>query len=102
MVRWIGMIAGLIALPMAGQVAAAEFCGAPVQGQYAEEFHCATAVLMPDGSAGPAALLDAMPDTYPWLFRLSPGGEAPAFTITVNSADASFTVLPVHQWLGSL
>jgi len=93
------LIAGALALPWAAEARAEEICGAPFQGQYAEEIRCATAVLLPDGSVGRPAMLDAMPDSYPWLFRLGDGGDAPAFTITVNTADASFTVLQfINGW----
>jgi hypothetical protein len=88
----------LIAVP----VSASEVgCSKPKAGQYAEEVICAPSALLPDGSPGSAALLDAIPDQYPWLFRISDTAGPAALTVNVTPTDAEFSTLQIYNGYSS-
>jgi hypothetical protein len=75
--------------------AADEICGTPHGGQFAAETLCATHLLMPDGSKAGAALLDAIPDQYPWIIRQEDLTTAPSLLIKVDPADAAFASVSI-------
>ena len=57
---------------LASQTAGAEdLCGKVRGGQYADEQVCANVLSFPDGKPARAAMLDSIPESYPWLFRFS-------------------------------
>jgi hypothetical protein len=76
-------------------------CSKPRGGQYAEEVICATTALLPDGSAGTSAMLDAIPEQYPWLFRVEDPANPPALTVKVTPTDAEFSVLQIYNGYSS-
>jgi hypothetical protein len=81
----------LSALP----VGAEDKCGVMRGGQYAEQQHCVNVLTYPNGKPAPAAMLDSVPETYPWLFRFDPGGPAPQQTIKVKGAVDGFSTLQI-------
>lgn len=74
---------------------AAEMCGKARGGQYAEEQLCANVLRFPDGKPATAAMLESIPESYPWLFPSADAGSAPQLTIKVLTADAPFTALQI-------
>ena len=73
----------------------ADTCGTARGGQYSDEQLCANVLRFPDGKPATAAMLDSVPETYPWLFPLADEGLAPQLTIKVLTADARFTTLQI-------
>jgi hypothetical protein len=86
----------LVAIVFYASLAQAEDlrCGKPKGGQFAEETLCASILLMPDGSPANDALLNAIPDQYPWVFRLSDSAP-PSLTIQLAPIDVEFTQIGV-------
>ncbi|MGE3875129.1 MAG: hypothetical protein AB7F74_19420 [Parvibaculaceae bacterium] len=74
---------------------AAEMCGKARGGQYAEEQLCANVLRFPDGKPATAAMLESIPESYPWLFPSADAGTTPQLTIKVLTADAPFTALQI-------
>ena len=74
---------------------AADMCGKARGGQYSDELLCANVLLFADGKPATAAMLDSIPEHYPWLFPLAAEGLAPQLTIKVLTADARFTTLQI-------
>lgn len=72
-----------------------EACSQPRGGQFAAETFCASVLLMPDGSAAGHALLDAIPDQYPWIVRQDGLAAAPSLTIRVEPGDATFSSISI-------
>jgi hypothetical protein len=78
---------------------AGDLCGKIRGGQYAEEQVCANVLSFPDGKPAPAKMLDAIPETYPWLFPFSEGGAAPQQKITITGAQGGFSTLQfINGW----
>lgn len=74
-------------------------CGKPRNGQFASEQVCTNVLRFPDGKAAPAAMLDTIPETYPWLFPFSEGVEAPRQTLKVTGTDEGFSTLQfINGW----
>ena len=74
---------------------AADMCGEPHGGQYADEQLCTNVVRFPDGKPATAAMLDSVPESYPWLFPLVDQGLTPQLTIKVLTAGAQFSTLQI-------
>lgn len=91
-----------MAIALSAQFIAAsaeEMCGAPRQGQYAEEQTCVNALAFPDGRPGPAKMLNSVPETYPWLFSFTAGEPAPWQMIKVRDAADGFSALQfINGW----
>jgi hypothetical protein len=87
---------GLFAIEPAS---AEDLCGKVRGGQYAEEQVCTNVLHFPDGKPAPAAMLDAIPDTYPWLFPFSEGELTPQQKITITGAQGGFSTLQfINGW----
>lgn len=74
-------------------------CGQVRGGQYAEEQVCVNVLTLPNGKPAPATMLDAVPETYPWLFLFREGGPAPRQTIRIKDAADGFSTLQfINGW----
>ena len=74
---------------------AEDMCGQPRSGQYATERICVSVLSYPDGKPAPAAMLDSVPDEYPWLFPFAPDEFPPKMTISVTDTSESIKALQV-------
>ena len=74
---------------------AADLCGEVHGGQFADEQLCASIARFPDGKAATAAMLDSIPENYPWLFPPIDQGSTPQLTIKVLTAGAQFSTLQI-------
>ncbi len=89
-------LSGVLASQPAG---AEDLCGKVRGGQYADEQFCANALSFPDGKPAPAAMLDSIPESYPWLFPFSEGGLTPQQKITITGTDEGFSTLQfINGW----
>jgi len=113
LVRWQGKLKtmvrksffiSLFCLQSFGLVSAASasgdiLCGKPRDGQFASEQICTNVLLFPNGKPAPAAMLDTIPDTYPWIFPFSEGAEAPQQTLKVTGTEEGFSTLQfINGW----
>ena len=76
-------------------------CGQPRGGQYAEQQHCVNVLTSPDGKPAPAKMLDAVPETYPWLFLFKQGGPPRQQTIKLSGAADGFSSLQFIKGWGN-
>ncbi len=84
----------LLAMCALQPASAEDICGKPRSSQYAEEQLCANVLSFPDGRPATAAMLDSIPETYPWLFPLTKE-PVPELTIRISPADAQFSTLQI-------
>lgn len=78
---------------------AADTCGSWRGGQYAEEQTCVNMILLPGVKPASGAMLDSIPEAYPWLFALEEGGAAPRQAIKIRSAADGFSSLQfINGW----
>jgi hypothetical protein len=68
---------------------AADTCGSWRGGQYAEEQTCVNMILLPGVKPASGAMLDSIPEAYPWLFALEEGGAAPRQAIKIRKSQFS-------------
>jgi hypothetical protein len=67
--------------------------------QFAEVQTCVNTLLLPGGKPATEAMLDAIPETYPWLFPFKGGGPAPQQTIKIKGAADGFSTLQfINGW----